>query len=325
MKKLASMILMVVCLFSSAHAEMNVVRKGSNDSYYGNFYMVYDPQKENYWAMLCVERTIAGIVFPFMADYCVYRIDKDLKNISLEFSTKHYIDRMVPSAKGLVYTREVLFDALHLEVLCYHIASGKSIRVIPFRDNISLLGADGDSPLYYRAGAGLCCFDIEGGKEIILIDDKECNEIIAWDENALIYRNSVGTAYSYSFADDESTPINIPDGVLYISNGYMLDKEQLMLYAPSGNETPIDFIEGASSIALEDGYLCAFFPSSTGIVVKYVSVIQPGNIISVAIPAILDRNLNMWNGKVFFYTKNGKEITFLDLATASLNVIKVPQ
>lgn len=117
----------------------------------------------------------------------------------------------------------------------------------------------------------------------------------------------------------------IPENISRISNGYMLDEENMMLYSPDNSVVSVPFIAGAKSISMKDGFLCALDASSEAVTLHYISLNHPEKVTSVTLPHVYDWNLNVQNGNAFFYTKPGREILALDLSTNSFKTITLTE
>lgn len=313
--KLLSVLMVVVCLFmSSAHAEINMIDPGARSSYYGNFLMSYDAESQTYWAMIHVVNQIFGVTVRHR--YRVYRMSQDWSDISLEFETMHSIYSMVAAPEGLLYEREIYFVYISSDIYYYHTQSRENKRCVSY----VLCGAMDNAPLYYR-DIGLCSYDSMSKSETVIIK----GDVIAQDNEQCIYQTEDGSTFAFLFQSGTSIPVVIPENISRISNGYMLDEENMMLYSPDNSVVSVPFIAGAKSISMKDGFLCALDASSEAVTLHYISLNHPEEVTSVTLPHVYDWNLNVQNGNAFFYTKPGREILALDLSTNSFKTITLTE
>lgn len=315
--KLLSVLMLVVCLFmSSAHAEINMIDPGARSSYYGNFLMSYDAESQTYWAMIHVVNQLFGVTIRHR--YRVYRIAQDWSDISLEFETMHSIYSMVAASEGLLYEREIFFNYTSSDIYYYHTQSRTNKRYVHYSN--SLRGEMNNAPLYYN-DIGLCLYDSTNNSETVLFKGKA----IARDNERCIYQTEDGATFAFLFQSGTSIPVVIPENISRISNGYMLDAENMLLYSPDNSVVSVPFIAGAESISMKDGFLCALDASSEAVTLHYISLNHPEEVTSVTLPHVYDWNLNVQNGNAFFYTKPGREILALDLSTNSFKTITLTE
>lgn len=320
--KLLSMFVAMVCLLvSSANAEVNMVDQGAKDSYYGNFLVSYDAESQTYWTMIHVVKSFAGITIGH--DYRVYRLSHDFTDISLEFETKHSIYSMIATSEGLVFEREIFFNYTSSEVYYYNIQNKTNKRCVPLNVN-SLCGLIDNFPLYYRHDVGLCLYNSTSNSETVLIRG-QITRIINLDDECCVYQTEDGSIFTFLFQTGASIPAVLPDHISRISNGYLLDRENMLLYGPDNSVTSVPFIAGANSISMRDGFLCALDSSSDTNTLNYISLNQPEKVTSVTLPTLLDRNLNIHNGYAFFYTKHASEISVVNLSTNTVETIILPR
>ncbi len=309
------LVAVVYLLISSANAEISMVDQGAKDSYYGNFLVSYDSESQTYWTMVHVVKRFAGVTI--WQGYRVYRLSHDMTNISLVFETNHAIYSMVATSEGLVYEREIFFNYTSSEVYYYNIQSKANKRYVPVNVN-SLCGVIDNSPLYYRHDVGLCSYNSASNSETVLIKGR----ITGWDDERCLYQTEDGSTFAFLFQSGTSIPTVLPDHISRISNGYLLDRENMLLYGPDNSVISVSFIAGADSISMREGFLCALDSSSDTNTLSYISLNQPEKVVSVTLPYLLDRNLNIHNGYAFFYTTSG--ISVVNLSTNTVETIILP-
>ena len=71
----------------------------------------------------------------------------------------------------------------------------------------------------------------------------------------IIYK--VTPVFTSGFEKYDELNASVPENISRISNGYMLDEENMMLYSPDNSVVSVPFIAGAKSISMKDGFLCA--------------------------------------------------------------------
>lgn len=320
MKWLTGLLVVVMFFSSFAVAEINIVNPGTRDSYYGNFCMTYDPQTQTYWVMIRVDTYLGSLRLPFLTKYRVYKISHDMNHISFVFETPHSIYSMAATTDGIVYAREIWFNYTSAELYRYDIQSNKNERCVP--SNVtSLCGTMDGSPIYFRQDVGLCIYNSVSNSETVLINE----HVITWDENCCLYQCENGSTFAYLFQSGKTLPIVLPDHISRISRGYLLDIDNMLLYGPDHDIVSIPFIDGADSVSMSDGFVCAVHSSSEVNTLDYTSIIQPDKIVSVTLPPLLDRNLNIHNGYAFFYTKHASEISVVNLSTNTVETIILPR
>lgn len=318
MRLFSILIVMLLLLFSSSNAETNMVDQGAKDSFHGNFLISYDLETKTYWAMVHVVKQFAGISIGHK--YRVYQFSHDMTDISLVFETNHAIYSMVATSKGLVYEREIFFNYTSSEIYYYDIQDDTNMRFVP--ENVtSLLGVIDESPLYYKNNVGLCSYNGANNSETVLFK----GNIVSWDNERCLYKTEDGTTFSYLFQSGTTLPVLLPDHISRISRGYLLDIDNMLLYGPDDDVVSIPFIKGADSVSMSEGFLCAVHSSSGINTLDYISLIQPDKVVSVTLPSLLDRNLNIHNGYAFFYTKQASEISVVNLSTNTVETIILPQ
>lgn len=199
--------------------------------------------------------------------------------MSLEFETNHTIYSIVATPEGLVYEREIFFNCTSSEVYYYNNQSKTNKRCIPVNVN-TLFGAIDNSPLYYRRKIGLCTYNSTSNSETVLISGR----ITSWDDECCVYQAEDGSIFTFLFQSATSIPTVLLDHISRISNGYMLDSENMILYGPDNSAVSVSFIAGADSISMRGGFLCALHSSSGTNTLNHISLNHPEKVTSVALP-----------------------------------------
>lgn len=319
MKLLTGLVIVIMFLTSFSVAEINIVNPGARDSYYGNFCMTFDPQARIYWVMIRVDTYLGEVRLPFLTRYRVYKMSHDMNNISFAFETPHSIYSMAATANGIVYAREIWLNYTSAELFRYDIQSNKNERCVP--SNVaSLCGTMDGSPIYYKKDVGLCIYNSVSNTETVLVNES----IITWDEKCCLYQSENGSTFAYLFQSGTTLPVYLPDHISRISGGYLLDIDNMLLYGPDYDVVSIPFIENADSISMSDGFLCVLHSSSGVNTLDYISLTQPDEVVSVTLPPLLDRCLNIHNGYAFFYTHHASGISAVNLSTNTVETIIFP-
>lgn len=317
--------LLVAALFlcvSYGNAEINmvnVVRKPDGMS----FRVSYNAESQTYWVMTHVVKQLFGVTVGHW--YRVYQISEDMTDISLAFRTSHAIYDMVATPEGVFYTREIVLVPTSVDIYYYDARNNSNKRAAPRGEITTLYGEVDGSPLYAQRDVGLCMYDATSNAETVLI--KGIHNVL-WDNTYMLYKNNSGSKFAYLLETGEVVSVEYPENITQISNGYMLDAKNALLYTPEHTVVSVPFIEGAQTVALREGFLCSQRLASDGNsrVLSYISLDNPEEIIRVDIPLLIDQNIHIVNGNVFLYTRNGTELVLVivDLSSGTTKTIVLP-
>lgn len=322
-RKLLSLFVALLLLCTSyANAEINMIN-GTDVSNGMSFRVSYDSNSRTYWAMTHVVKKLFGITVGHW--YRVYQISENMEDVSLAFRTPHAIYDIVATSEGLFYEREIFLVGTAVDVYYYDTENHSNKNAVLRNEIVKLYGEVNNSALYYRSNVGLCLYDTTTDSETVIVRNAED---ILWDNTSLFYKISDGSKFAYQLQTGDVISAEYPDNVSQISNGYMLDVQNALLYTPDNTVVSVSFIEGADAVSLRDGFLCSQRLSSNGEgrILSCISLDNPEEIIRIDIPLLIDQNINIQNGNAFFYTKQENKLMIIavNLSSGTTKTIVLP-
>lgn len=326
MRLLSMFIIVIMLLLSCASAEVNMADWNMRNSRGMDFRLSYNSEAQTYWAMTHVVRQLFGITITH--SYRFYQFSENMTDVRLMFETPHSIYNIVATPNGVMYEREIFLVYTASEIYYYDAKTQTNMRCVPGRNVGGLYGEIDNAPVYYRNGGGVCLYDSSSNSEIALVDSNDNISCLIASEGGFIYKNKDGEGIALFLQPEKRIAIEYPDNISQVSNGYMLDEQNALLYTPDNTVIPVSFIEGADAISLRDGFLCSqhLSPDRTGRILSYISLDNPEEIIQIDIPLLIDRNINIQNGNAFFYTKqeNKLMIVAVNLSSGATKTIILP-
>lgn len=323
MRKVICLLLFCGLIYGIPHAkaESAVPAQGASQGFRGYFWLDYCEETDTYWAMIQKRTIVAGAISPLLPQYCVYRINSDFSKVEFVFSTRRRIYSLLPIQDGLLYELEVLFDPLSADIMYYNSENGDIKKCLPF--SCQSIVAYSNHILYYQKDreSGIFAYSLNTGLVSRILKDEK---FIACDSNFYYYLESEsGKQMRMSFHSQESEIIQIPENIKLISGDQMLDQNNGILYLPENKTVIVEFVKDALSVAMDDYYLCALDNSAGDYILTYVSVGAPEIIHKVTFPSSMDSNINLCNGKVFFYNKLNTQIAYVDLDTCAIRGVYI--